>query len=388
MRNIVEDFERKVLGEFEKVLNLESDFRIGAAVSGGADSISLLVSLVHIFGAEKIFVVNVNHRIREKSETDGDSLFVLDFCRKLGVECEIFQLQDGEISELCEKRGGGVEEAARFRRYEIFEDFIREKNLDFLCLAHNQNDQLETILMRFLQGTEGNIKKQRGKYFRPLLEIPRAEIEAYLNEQKISWRTDSTNLDNDYFRNKIRNILVPKLDEILSGWKNGVLSFAEKNSTDSEFIEETALDFQKKCGWKIENGKCSFDSESFLEMHPALRRRIIFSALNKIGIGGRIPFKMIRPILFWKNDGSKHKFSGMGIEIFEKKSDGEKRIFIQKKEEKDFVSQGFYFLVKNEEDLLRFRKMISGFPEEERNSYSALAEKMAENGFPFALNSQ
>ena len=186
LKNLTNSEILKNLGKFL------SENKIGAAVSGGADSVSLLLSLSKSFGKigmkNRLEVITVNHGIREKTQTDGDALFVQNLCESLGISCKVVSFEQGEAAKNAEKRGKGLEEAAREMRYKAFYDFIAEKNLSFLCLAHNQNDQTETILMRLLKGSGseglGGIPKRRGKIIRPLLNISRAEIENYLAEKK------------------------------------------------------------------------------------------------------------------------------------------------------------------------------------------------------------
>ena len=149
----IEQFEIKIK---ESLCNsgvvLSENCRLGMAVSGGADSIAMLTSIFYICRkiGTKLFVITVNHRIRSEQDSGGDAEFVLQYCRNLGVACTVHALQDGEVFKTAQIRKGGIEEAARFLRYQAFEKFIIEKEIDFLCLAHNQNDNLETILMRFL----------------------------------------------------------------------------------------------------------------------------------------------------------------------------------------------------------------------------------------------
>ena len=242
-------FEEKIVKNLADFgIRLGDPLRFGVAVSGGADSVSLLAALSSVlkpFGLP-LFVINVNHNIREEAETCGDSLFVRDLCRALSDDgCDIRfsmrEIEKGKIAGLSQSRDGGIEEAARFCRYQIFEDFIKENNLDFLCLAHNQNDNLETLLMRFLQGafTENyGIAPCRGKFIRPLLNVARSEIEEYLKGRGLTWRTDSTNADDSYLRNNIRLNLMPLLDGKFAGWKTAVLNGLEKARMDGEIIED------------------------------------------------------------------------------------------------------------------------------------------------------
>ena len=198
---------------------VENKACIGVGVSGGADSICLLVCLANLFKkcpSVSLKVVTVNHNIRSEEESGGDCDFVVSVCNKLNevyyqnknaISCEVVSLEKGKVFDFAKSRGAGIEESARFLRYQIFEDFIEKNHLDCFCLAHNKNDQLETALMRFLQGSsiEGScgIWENRGKFVRPLINCDRKEIEKYLTEQGFEWRTDCTNLDNSYFRNRV-----------------------------------------------------------------------------------------------------------------------------------------------------------------------------------------
>ena len=155
---------------------------LGVAVSGGADSVSLLVSLCNLCKpcSVPLKVITVNHYIRQESETCGDVEYVKQLCQSLKDQCydvslTITELKKGQVASFADEKSIGIEAAARELRYEAFEKFIEQNNLTCLCLAHNKNDQLETLLMRFLQGagtdSAAGIPQVRGKYIRPLLDI-------------------------------------------------------------------------------------------------------------------------------------------------------------------------------------------------------------------------
>lgn len=299
------------------VLQKVSDFisrydfqRLGVAVSGGADSICLLTCLFEILekkdAEKKLMVITVNHNIREESETKGDALFVSEYCKKLGVECKIVEINRGEVFITEKTRCGGTEDAARFLRYKIFEQEIAENNLDYVCLAHNENDNLETILMRFFQGSgkSGEIEEERGRFLRPLLKCSRNEIEDFLKERKLQWRTDSTNFDNNYLRNKIRNILVPVLNENFEGWKTALLHGVEKKSIPQS-QENLVFEAFKNAGGKgrlpfpvikefLRNGKASFDGyEIFAKKKENLATEINFYSIIEEGIENGVSFKTV-----------------------------------------------------------------------------------------------
>ncbi len=322
------DFLKKVADGFRTCgVDVENCARVGVAVSGGADSLSLLLSCVEIFGAERVAALTVNHNIRKESETSGDADFVVALCEKIGVECRLFEIPRGRVFEIAEERGGGIEDAARFLRYQAFDSFIEEKNLDWLCLAHNQNDQLETALMRFLQGSGcdggGGIAFRRGKFIRPLLGIARSEIEDFLNSRKQTWRTDSTNFDTAYLRNRIRNILMKDLDGLFPGWRKSVMNGLEKNACDNETLLKDASDFDKCLLVDSESASISaspisvsIEKKIFYSLDDSIKRRVFQSMLSKIKFYGRFPFKLIREISSW-NDEKNHfvRFSSINISL-------------------------------------------------------------------------
>lgn len=260
--------------------------KIAAAVSGGADSISLLYSLCEIFDLENIFVITVNHNLRAEEETSSDADFVEECCRTLDVKCFRVDVERGKIESLAKKRGMGIEDAARKVRYDIFEDFIAKEKIDYLCLAHNKNDAGETLLMRFLKGSsiEGlcSIPRVRGKYIRPLLDISRSQIEEFLSDRKLSFRTDSTNSDSSMTRNFLRNEVIPLIRKKLSGWQNAVISASEKNKDDEDFIASYVKEALLKINYSYskEENKVSFDSFIYSDFHSAVRYRILFKALK------------------------------------------------------------------------------------------------------------
>lgn len=301
--------ERKCVGVSSPAV--ENKACIGVGVSGGADSICLLVCLANLFKkcpSVSLKVVTVNHNIRSEEESGGDCDFVVSVCKKLNevyyqnknaISCEVVSLEKGKVFDFAKSRGAGIEESARFLRYQIFEDFIEKNHLDCFCLAHNKNDQLETAFMRFLQGSsiEGScgIWENRGKFVRPLINCDRKEIEKYLTEQGFEWRTDCTNLDNSYFRNRVRNELVPFLDKNFAGWKNSVFGGIKKNRLDFEIIEENV----KQVPYDFDNKKnvVSVLLSDFCNLKDGLKIRFLFECCNLIGKNNRMSFSFFEDVV-------------------------------------------------------------------------------------------
>lgn len=301
---------------------------IGVAVSGGADSVSLFVALCHISKKYKIPVraVTVNHNIRGKAESGGDAEFVAGLGKKLfgqGFDVKVIEkvLERGKVFSVAEMRGNGVEEAARFLRYNAFSEFAVAENPAFIALAHNKNDQIETLLMRFLQGSGNSglcgICARRGIFVRPLLDVSRAQIEEYLLAQNISWRTDSTNFDTSYMRNRIRQKLVPFLNENFFGFEKALLSGAQKT-----FDDENALcSFLKKDFWFAKKDSVECDGGEFLALPEALKRRQIFAGIDLLS--GKIPERTVETETnCGKNYSGENNFEKKRVDNMEKNPGG------------------------------------------------------------------
>lgn len=286
---------------------------LGAAVSGGADSVCLLLGLCSICKEYSIplKVITVNHFIRSDAESSGDAEYVHSLCKTLkdqgyDVECSIYNLKKGQVNELAGASSCGIEAAARELRYQAFEGFIKEKQLDYLCLAHNKNDQLETLLMRFLQGSSsacgGGIPCVRGPFIRPLLWTSRQCIEEYLNYKKVSWRTDSTNSDTAYLRNRIRGRLIPLLNKEFVGWDNALLQGMEKEALDAACLNKQAEEFFRRHAPfdKLRDHKApeviTFPGGDFYKLDRAIQLRVLTLAMNALGLNKRIPYVFLRDV--------------------------------------------------------------------------------------------
>ena len=189
--------------------------RIVVGVSGGADSVCLLKILCEFRNEYNLdlIAVHINHGIRgEEALRDAD--FTKEVCRVLGVECRVYEV---DIPKLARLNGTTEEETGRNVRYETFKKILQEENYNKIAVAHNMGDNCETILFNLCRGSElkglGGIPAIRDEIIRPLLNTSREEIEEYLKENNIEYIVDSTNLLNDYGRNKLRNVIIPYLNE-------------------------------------------------------------------------------------------------------------------------------------------------------------------------------
>ena len=283
-----------------------------AAVSGGSDSLAMLCLLreaAQEFGFS-LMVCTVSHMIRDRAESDGDALFVRDFCSRFEppVACRVVELAEGEVARLAVTRGKGIEEAARHLRYGHLEAIAREVGGCLVCTGHTRNDQLETVLMRFLQGAGGSslggIARLRGIFFRPVLDCSREDLAGWLSARGISWREDSTNADVNYLRNRIRHTLVPTLNSGFPGWESGVLSAAARSALDENLCRSLL-----GATWRHEDktGALECDASVFAALHPALRHRFLKDGFVLLGVSHRVPSGFIERLARapedWPPDG-------------------------------------------------------------------------------------
>lgn len=219
-------------------VNLKENDRIAVGVSGGADSMVLLWSLLDLQKKIKFFmkVVNVNHNLRGE-ESDRDSKFVAAFCEKKKIPYEVISVQ---VKKTKAQEKLTLEESARKLRYDAFLKVMKKDKLNKLFLAHHKNDQAETILMNILRGSgvqgAGGIR-QDGVIFRPLLNLKKSEILKIANEHGIKFVEDSTNAENDATRNYIRNVVLPDLEKVYPNAVDALYAFGEKCKNVQNFIE-------------------------------------------------------------------------------------------------------------------------------------------------------
>ena len=188
--------------------------RVGAAVSGGADSVCLLHVLRDLAPRWnlRLTVLHLDHQLRGE-ESRQDAAFVRDLAAALDLPCES---QETDVAALCRETGENLEQAARAARLQFFQRLIRGGTVDRIATGHTRSDQAETVLFRFLRGSgtaglAGIRPVTHEAIVRPLLEIDRAAVEHYLRERGIAWRTDSTNASSAFARNRIRHELLPQL---------------------------------------------------------------------------------------------------------------------------------------------------------------------------------
>jgi len=271
------------------------------AYSGGVDSTVLLSALVAL-GTRPLAALHVVHNLRPKAELEAERQKVIENCSRLSVRLIIATVAPGAIEALAAKKEIGIEAAAREIRYGILFRQARRLGFSTLCTAHNYDDQLETLLGRFLgsssveglQGIRGQRQLDNGlNVCRPLLFAPRTLIEAYAGAEKLVVSQDSTNRSTKYQRNKIRLNLVPLLDRDFPGWRNGLIGTSKKLKDDAAVLEGLLDEARKNSDISFADGGVRFDLRQFLLLHSSLQIRFVAYCLRKLTERGRISYKAI-----------------------------------------------------------------------------------------------
>lgn len=238
------DMETKVYKYIKENKMIENGDKIVVGVSGGADSVCLLNILLYLqdFISFDICVVHIEHGIRGQDSIE-DAKYVEKLAADKGVSFKMFSY---DVQAEGKKLGLGTEEAGRILRYQSFEKAAKEYfgNENFkIAVAHNKNDSVETVLHNLIRGTGlkgvSGIPGQRDNIIRPLLCVERCEIEKWLEKRNIGYRTDCTNFETDYTRNKIRLNILPQIREDINPQViNNISAFADLANEANEYIEE------------------------------------------------------------------------------------------------------------------------------------------------------
>ncbi len=213
--------------------------RLIVGLSGGADSVALLDVLLRL-GYDCV-AAHCKFHLRG-AESDEDASFVEEWCRSKGVNLVSI---DFDTHKYAEQHKLSIEMAARELRYQWFEQMRVEHDADFIAVAHHQNDSIETMLINMIRGTGisglSGISPKNGYVVRPLLSVSRAEVEEYLNINSISYRTDSTNLEDIYTRNFIRLNILPSMQGLNPSVYDALMRTAN-NLREVEKVYRAAID--------------------------------------------------------------------------------------------------------------------------------------------------
>ena len=280
----VKVLSEKVMDFIKENSMFDKGDKVIVAVSGGPDSTCLLYILNEI--KEKIGITlvgaHLNHCLRE-GDADKDEEYAKKTCESLNIE---FYSKKVDVHRIAKEKNLSCEMAGREERYKFFKELTISLNASKVALAHNANDQAETILMRIMRGTgiEGivGIKPVRDKiYVRPILHLSRKEIEEYCLINSISPRIDKSNLENIYARNKVRLELIPYMEQ---NFNKDIIRTLNRLSDivkkDDEYLKSISQkEFKKHC--EIGHQRVIINKNAF-ELHEAILSRIVRRALLEV----------------------------------------------------------------------------------------------------------
>ncbi len=227
---------------------LRRGMKVIAGVSGGADSVCLLRMLDEMKEALDLTIicVHIEHGIRgEESRADRD--FVRDLCAEMGIELKIYE---EDVPGIAKERSMTLEEAGRCVRYEAFKKEFAKKGADAIAVAHHRGDQAETVLFNMIRGSGlkgiSGMTAKNGSIIRPLLILSREDIEEYLRDMGQDFRIDSTNADEGYSRNALRNCIIPELRRIAAGADEHIVRAADEAREADDYLRSQAAPVYKR----------------------------------------------------------------------------------------------------------------------------------------------
>ena len=270
--------EEKILKTIKKYNLIKDGDKIVVGVSGGPDSITLLDLLLKLKNQNiikfDIVVCHINHMIREEATSDEE--YVKEYCNKHNIECFV---KRAEVEEIAKQNKMGTEETGRKIRYDFFYEILEKTKSNKIATAHNANDNAETVLMNIIRGcgTSGlkGIEANNKQLIRPLIECSRKEIEEYCKQNNLNPRIDKTNFENDYTRNKIRNMLIPYIVE-------GINRLSSLSKQENDYLEKETQKAYISIVEEITNTSISLDLKKFNSLEKVIKSRVVLYTINEL----------------------------------------------------------------------------------------------------------
>ena len=299
---------KTVLRSIEKHKLLTANQTVVVAVSGGADSVALLHIMVRLgsyFGL-RLHAASLHHGIRGQAAQDD-----LDFVQQLAEQWRLPYIPGwADVPRLAREQGMGMEEAGRQARYDFLARAAVQANSDCVAVAHHAGDQAETILMHIIRGS--GLSGLRGMQFaasmpnhvgitliRPLLEIPREDLEGYCAAHGLDFRHDDSNDDIRYRRNFIRHEVMSRLQELNPNVAAAFARLADSASVDEHYMSSQ---FESAVMPMVDVGDdgWSLSREAYAQLHPAMQRRWFQEAFRRLGGGSlMLNYETTRELVGW-----------------------------------------------------------------------------------------
>ena len=279
--------KEKILKTITKYNLINDNDKIVCGVSGGPDSIAMLDILNKIKNEKiinfEIVVAHINHMIRE--EAVEDEKYVQKYCEQNSID---FFAKRIDIQQMAEQEKIGTEEAGRIARYDFFEEILQKTNANKIAIAHNKNDNVETILMHIIRGCgvsglKGIEPIRDNKYIRPLIECERIKIEEYCEKCNLNPRIDKTNFENEYTRNKIRNLLIPYIKkEFNPNIIETINRLSELITEEENYIDKIVKKQYNEILKEESKNKIILELKGFNENEDVIKSRIILYTIKQL----------------------------------------------------------------------------------------------------------
>ena len=276
------------------------------AISGGVDSMVLLDAALKKLPKNHIFVAHFNHNLRGE-ESDGDEIFVKNYCEEKGIA--FFSTKE-HIAEIAKKEKESIEATARKYRYKFFAKIYEKTKSMKLVTAHHLDDRIETAIFNLIRGTkfsglyalrESESREIDGKMIilsRPFLKIPKSEILAYAKENNIAYREDSTNSDTTFQRNFLRHEILPKFETINGEYRKAINNFIEYIEAFSLAQNVRAVSWLTKQSEKYNEKREKFEEKNDKKILH------IFSISDCRECDALLQFSIFERLYKWQNHGS------------------------------------------------------------------------------------
>jgi tRNA(Ile)-lysidine synthase len=273
-----------------------------AAVSGGPDSTCLLHCLAELRQGLGISLTAcfVDHGIRLPQEVEGELTFVREACGSLGIPLMIARIPHGECMTRSRREKRSLEETARELRHRLLREAARDVKAQAIALGHTQDDVLETLLMRVIQGSDAEglagVPLRRGPFVRPLLRCSRAQVQEFLSTRNLRWREDPSNRDIRFLRNRVRSLLLPVLERDFPGYRTGMLTLARKLGNTAEVVRSDAA----RLAWLPVDDGFAIAAETFIAAPAAVRAASLlqlYDRFRRADSPRRLPWRFLSPAL-------------------------------------------------------------------------------------------
>ena len=314
--NLQDVFIKIITSTIDDFKMLKVKDRVLVAVSGGSDSICLVLCLLILKKKYqiKLGIAHLNHQLREE-ESLRDELFVEKFAQKLNLA---FYCRQIDVKDHAKKNGLSIEQAGRKLRYDYFQHLKAEYGYTKIATGHNKNDNAELVLMNLLRGSgskglSGIPYVRDGIYIRPLIRVLKEQILDFLNLKNQKFMFDSSNNDMSYLRNKIRCRLLEYLE---SEFNPEIINALDRVSTilksQEDYFEMETQKAVNFCLYKKNDSSVSLYTKKICDLHPALLKRVLREAIKKIkGNLNQITFGHINDIIFF----SSNAISGKSLDL-------------------------------------------------------------------------